>query len=68
MGHEFKSWHKLVLLLFFPPVGTYFIFTSDRARPAHKVISVVYCLVVMLFILSLRLPVGEITVTANPIG
>lgn len=68
MFSELKPWQLAAMLLLFPPVGAFCICTSPLAARWQKIAALVYCVLVLWLLLSLRLPVGEVVVDAVPIA
>ena len=63
---KLSSWQYALLLIFFPPVGTFLICYAEEIRPYFKVLALLYCAAVFIILLTLRLPAGRIHIDAVP--
>lgn len=68
MHSELKPWQLVVLLLLFPPVGTFFVCLRGNTPVWCKIAAAVYCLVVFIALLTLRRPAGDIFIIATPVS
>jgi len=67
MISEFTPWQLVLLLVLFPAVGAYFICTRDDISRWIKIVALTYCAVAFIVILSLRRPVGDVIINAEPL-
>jgi len=64
----FKPWQLVLLTALFPAVGTFFVFAQPELNPRIKVLALIYCIVVLVGLLVLRRPAGELIVNAVPLS
>ena len=68
MDRKFTLMQYILLLVLVPPVGAFCICTAEHVRPRFKLLSVLYCAAVLLFVLTLRMPAGRIHIDALPLN
>jgi|GEM_PF-1828339 len=64
MGYQLKTWQLVLLVILFPPVGTYFVCTRPKIGIAPKIFALLYTCVALLCTLLLKLPAGTPEINA----
>lgn len=68
MGNQMKSWQLVLLVLLLPPVGVCIVCSRPDIRIWIKALAVMYFVCIILTVLTLRLPVGDVTISAEKLG
>lgn len=63
-----KSWQLVLLVLVFPAVGVWVVWTDESIRLRFKIAALVYCAAAFLALLLLRRPAGGVVINAEPIS
>jgi len=67
MHTQLKPWQLVLLMLLFPAVGTFFVCSRDDIDSRLKIAAGAYCFILLLVILMLRRPAGQLIIDAVPI-
>ncbi len=65
MENQLSTWQLVLLVLFLPPIGVYFVCTRPDIRLPFKIAAVIYFLAAFIAALSIRRPVGEVYIDAE---